>query len=316
MIQRNSSPPASIIGVCPVVETPFHDSGDSDASALGELVEHLARIGAASVMYAGFASEMHKLRDEERDELTNLVIARGHARGISVVASVSDASTDAAAARAARYAAWGADFVNILPPMEAASDPRAASAHVRAVLAAVHPAPVILQLAPGSVLDVAAVAGVAEAAPNLVQVKVETRPASSFIAGLGEAAPRLTCLVGSAGVDLPAAVRGGAVGVQPGCSAAEIYLRYWRLWSAGDSASADALHARLRPYITYWMQDVELIVAAEKRISHLRGLIPTDVCRDPARHLTREELAMVDRFLEEFEVELRTAHHSANEPSA
>jgi len=122
--------------------------------------------------------------------------------------------------------------------------------------------------------------------------------------------------VGSGGVDLPGAVRQGAVGVQPGCSAAELYLRFWRLWSAGDGEAADALHRRMHPYLSYWMQDLELIVAAEKRISFLRGLIPSDVCRAPARVLTTKELEMVDRFLADFSAELGSDHHSANEPSS
>jgi hypothetical protein len=71
----------------------------------------------------------------------------------------------------------------------------------------------------------------------------------------------------------------------------------------------------MHPYLSYWMQDVELIVAAEKRVSFLRGLIPTDVCRAPARALSSDELTMIDGFLEEFRIELSDDHHSAKEPS-
>jgi 4-hydroxy-tetrahydrodipicolinate synthase len=210
-------------------------------------------------------------------------------------------------------------MINILPPAAPASDHATSREHVTAILSAVQPTPAIVQLIPaaaGATLDVAGIAMIAESAPNLFQVKVESRPAGAFIGELRNAAPRLTCLVGSGGVDLPDAVRQGAVGVQPGCSAVEIYLRYWRLWSAGEIAAADALHRRLHPFLVYWMQDVELIVAAEKRISFLRGLIPTDVCRRPARVLTRDDLVLVDRFLDEFSDELGQDHHSANEPSS
>lgn len=319
MTQRNSSAFRFIIGVCPVVETPFRRSGESDSAALGDLVGHLGSIGVEAIMYAGFASEMHKLAEVERDELTRLVIERGHSHGMTVVASVSDASTQTATARATRYAEWGADMINILAPSAAASRTRSSLRHVATILAAVDPMPAILQLAPpqlGSSLDAGSVALLAASAPNLVQIKVETRPPGTLITSLRDHAAHLTCLVGSGGVDLPDAVRHGAVGVQPGCSAAELYLKLWSLWSAGDSKAADALHRRMHPYLAYWMQDVELIVAAEKRISFLRGLIPSDVCRAPARVLTSEELAIVDRFLTEFNAELGPAHHSANEPSS
>lgn len=307
----------SIIGVCPVVETPFRRSGDSDPIALAALVDHLGSIGADTVMYAGLASEMSKLADSERDELTTIVIEHARANGMTVVASVSDAAVPAAAQRAERYAAAGAHFVNVLPPVGA--EDGATRRHVAAVLAAIAPAPAILQLVPGPTragLDAGAVAALADAAPNLVQVKVEMRAPGTFIAALRAAAPHLTCLVGSGGVDLPDAVRHGAVGVQPGCSATELYLRFWRLWIDGDVEGADALHRRMRPFLSLWIQDVELIVAVEKRISLLRGLIPTDVCRSPCRVLTRQDLATVDRFLAEFAAELDSAHHSANEPSS
>jgi hypothetical protein len=39
------------------------------------------------------------------------------------------------------------------------------------------------------------------------------------------------------------------------------------------------------PWLSYWMQSVELIVAAEKEISARRGLIRTAHCRAPAWRL-------------------------------
>lgn len=307
MIHGNPRPSASVVGVCPVVETPFDLSEESDPGALSALVARLGAVGVTSIMYAGLASETHKLADAERDELTQVVIAEGRAQGMTVVASVSDASTITAARRAALYAACGADVINVLAPTEVEPGGPPIANHAAAVLAAVGPTPAILQVLPAHVnagLGVASIAALAESSPNLVQVKVEMHPPAPFIAELQRDAPRLTCLVGRAGVDLPSAVRAGAVGVQPGCSAPELYMTMWRLWSSGDPVAADRLHARLHPFLVYWMQDVELIVAAEKRISFLRGLTPTDVCRSPARTLTSEELSMVDRFLEEFSAEL------------
>jgi dihydrodipicolinate synthase/N-acetylneuraminate lyase len=309
----------SIIGVCPVVETPFFESGESDPGALALLIDRLAHAGVTAVMYAGLASEMDKLAGRERDRLTELVIDRGHRNGMTVVASVSDAQARVAAGRGERYVARGADIINVYPALTTPMEPRAVLAHVAAVLSAIAPTPGILQLVPAHVaagVDAAAIARLSDASPNLVQVKVESRPPGRFITELRELAPRLTCLVGSGGVDLPDAVRTGAVGVQPGCSAVELYLQYWRLWSRGDIRAADLLHRRMRPYLSYWMQDVDLIVAAEKRTSFLRGWIPNDVCRDPARVLSDDEVGMVERFLEEFRTELLEAdHHSANEPS-
>ena len=61
---------------------------------------------------------------------------------------------------------------------------------------------------------------------------------------------------------------------------------------------------RLLPYISYWMLDTELIIAAEKLISVRRGLFADPYCREPAHRLDAEEIRMVDRFLAEFEAML------------
>ena len=105
--------------------------------------------------------------------------------------------------------------------------------------------------------------------------------------------------MGYAGVQMPDVLARGAAGIQPGCSFAEVYVELWRRWRA-DQAGFRALHQRLLPYISYWMQGVELIVKAEKVILKRRGLIASDYCRSPAYALDAVELAQIEQFLDEF----------------
>jgi 4-hydroxy-tetrahydrodipicolinate synthase len=83
-----------------------------------------------------------------------------------------------------------------------------------------------------------------------------------------------------------------------------LYLAIWSAWTEGDEPTAVALHRRLLPYLSYWMQDVELIVAAEKLISTRRGLIGSDHCRAPMRMLDTLERQVIEDFLDEFQQEL------------
>ena len=161
----------------------------------------------------------------------------------------------------------------------------------------------VLYLA-NSALDAPTIAGIARGAANLLQVKVESTPPGALITALSQQEPALGAVVGYAGVQMIDALRRGAVGVQPGCSFAEVYLAIWTLWHSGDQAAAIATHTRLLPYISYWMQGVELLVAAEKSISFKRGIIASARCRAPMRDLDDEENAMIERFLVEFEAEL------------
>lgn len=297
-----------IEGVCPVVETPFTPEGLIDVDSFRVLIRSLAEAGVRNVMYPGFASEFYKLTDQERDELTGVLLDEAHRHDMVVAVSVPDHATVVAVERARRAVGQGADMINILPPHVQSPSGAAVRAHIRAVLAAIGSTPAILQYAPaqtGTALDATVIADLAATNPNLVQVKVESVPPGQLISALREAAPALSCVVGYAGVQLIDALRRGAVGVQPGSSFPEIYLAVWAAWSSGDHEQAAALHARLLPYISYWMQSVELIIAAEKEISARRGILDTAICRAPARDLDAEEHAMIDRFLSEFDDLLR-----------
>jgi 4-hydroxy-tetrahydrodipicolinate synthase len=290
-------------GVCPVLETPFTEDGAVDEESFVRVVDQTLRAGVGSVMFPGFASEFHKLTDAERSRLVDLLLERTTALpGVRAIVSVPDHATRVAVQRAREAVERGADAVNLLPPHFLGPSGPAVRTHVVRVLEAVAPVPVVLQYAPaqtGTALDAASIARIADDAPNLVQVKVESTPPGALISALGEQAPQLTCVVGYAGVQLPDALRRGAVGVQPGCSFVELYQRFWELWD-DDRDAAEDLHRRMLPYLSYWMQSVELIISAEKLVSARRGLVRSAHCRAPQRSLDVEEVRMVDRFLSEF----------------
>lgn len=293
-----------ITGVCPVIETPFTADGDVDFESFDRLIEHLLAVGVRQVMFPGFASEFYKLRDHERAQLAETLIRRFHTvQGTTVVISIPDHATVVAVENARLAVKQGADMINILPPHQFAPSTAAVRAHLEAVLAAIGDTAAILQYAPaqtGTALDAATIAAMAATSPNLVQVKVESAPPGQLISALAAQRPVLGSIVGYAGVQLIDALRRGAAGVQPGCSFPELYLAIWDLWENGDEHEAIELHTRMLPYLSYWMQSVELIVRAEKRISMLRGIIASDHCRAPARELDAEESAMIERFVDEF----------------
>jgi len=71
-----------------------------------------------------------------------------------------------------------------------------------------------------------------------------------------------------------------------------------------DLAGFHRLHGRMLPYLTYWMQNVELIIQVEKTILARRGIIGSDHCRRPGWDLDDRESQQIDRFLAEFSEEL------------
>jgi dihydrodipicolinate synthase/N-acetylneuraminate lyase len=171
------------------------------------------------------------------------------------------------------------------------------------VLDAVAPAPVIVQIAPGltgTSLEVVDLKALAAKHPNLALVKVEAQPSGRMITALAQPPRPLRSTVGYAGIAMMDALTRGAVGVQPGCSFVEVYQEIWAHWESGELEAAEDLHRRLLPFISYWMQNVELIVAAEKVISQERGWIAHSRCRAPAWRLDKSERRQITRFLDTF----------------
>ncbi|WP_370615368.1 dihydrodipicolinate synthase family protein [Mumia sp. Pv 4-285] len=295
---------ALVTGVSPVLEVPFTEEGEIDEIGFARVVDHVISTGVSSMMFPGFASEFYKLTEGERSRLLEILLGRtGPRKDVAAIVAVQDHATVLAAKRARQAVDAGADLINLLPPYLLTPSRRAIVEHVVAVLEAVAPTPVVLQYAPsetGTSLDAGIIAGLAAAHPNLRLVKVESSPPGRLIGELAALDPPLASIEGYAGVQLPDAWRRGAVGTQPGCSFTEIYVRIWSLLESGDVAAGEDLHRRLLPYISYWMLDTELIIAAEKRISYRRGLFASDFCRGPAHQLDAEELRRIEVFLEEF----------------
>jgi dihydrodipicolinate synthase/N-acetylneuraminate lyase len=294
---------AAVRGVCPVLASPFDDNGAIDVDEFARVVGHVLDSGVTSVMWPGFASESYKLSDNELAAMRTCLLEQVRVRGCRAVLSVSRHATRLAVEDAVAAAEAGADAVSVLPPYFLSPSPDAVLEHLRAVLAAVAPLAVIVQYAPSlapAAIDSAGLTRLAAQHQNFRTVKVDTASAGAVITELLAGEPPLEALVGYAGITMIDSLRGGARGVQPGCSFIEIYQRIWQLWTAGDTEEAARLHDRLLPYVTYWMAEMELIIQVEKSISKQRGWIRSDHCRAPGRRLTAAEHATISRFLDEF----------------
>lgn len=296
-------------GVCPVLAVPFADDGALDLDGFASVVDHVLDTDVSSVLLFGFAGEFAKLDDAERGLLLDVLVAHtGDGRGVAAIASVTDHSADVAVRRAQIYAEAGADALNVLPPSFLSPSAAQVADHVAAVCDAVD-LPIVLQHAPaqtGAVLSAEEIVALASAHPNLEAVKVESHPPGRLVERLLElSGGQLTSLVGYAGLQWPDAYLRGAVGVQPGCSAPEVYIEMQRLLDAGSFDGFRTLHQRALPWLTYWMQSVELLVSVEKLVLQRRGIIASARCRRPAYALDHLESAAVDAFLAEFDELLR-----------
>lgn len=292
-----------IHGIVPIVAATFSEAGALDEDSFQSLVRHLLGSGVSALTLFGLASEFYKLAEAERARMQAILLeATATSPTVAGVITITDHSWEVAAARARAAEEQGADALMLLPPFFLGPSEEAILEHLRRVVGAVR-IPVIVQYAPaqtGVRIAPATFLRLHQELPNAAFVKVETQPPGRYLTQLREGSGgSLGALVGYAGVQMPDVLARGACGIQPGCSFTEIYAELWRRWQ-GDQPGFHALHAQLLPYISYWMQGVELIVKAEKVILQRRGIIASDYCRSPAYALDAREHEQIEQFLAAF----------------
>jgi len=292
-----------ISGIVPIVAATFTNSGSLDEDSFQSLIRHLLTTGASALTLFGLATEFYKLTDNDRARMQTLLLAETcQSESAAGIISITDHSWEVACQRAHDAEAQGADGLMILPPYFLGPSEDAILEHLKRVIGSVK-IPVIVQYAPmqtGVRLLPEMFLKLRDALPNADFIKVETQPPGKYVSQLVERSQgTLKSLVGYAGVQMPDVLARGAVGIQPGCSFTEIYMELWRLWQTNKNAFL-VLHNKLLPYISYWMQGVELIVKVEKVILKRRGIIASDYCRSPCYTLDEREQAQIEQFMSDF----------------
>jgi dihydrodipicolinate synthase/N-acetylneuraminate lyase len=288
-----------ITGVCPVLSVPFNENGQVDYESFSHLVEWIVSLDVKNVLMFGIASENIKLNDDERIKLLKTLISARGSSGLQVIASVADHSSDLAVIRAQSYEAIGADYINILPPTYFAPSVDQVLFHISEILESVK-VPVIVQHLPqaGGLEDPSQIVALSKRYKNLVMIKCEAVPPDLTIEKVKELSQdRIKTLVGWGGLSWEAGVRLGAVGVQPGCSLTDLYLWAELALNEGDTLEFQRRLNLFLPTIEKWLKNIELLIAAEKRILMERKIITTDYCRNPTVHISTENYDEISRML-------------------
>ncbi len=307
---RSENPPASaaLAGVFPVVATPFRADGQPDLDDLRRVVAWLVKVGVDGVVFPGVASEVDQLTAPERDHLVRTVgLALGSRAAFVVGASAPTAAAGATFANAGREA--GADAAMVMAPGSLAGDEAGLVRFYREVAEA--GIPIMLQNAPpptGAGLDVALIARVAAAAPQIRYVKEEIMPCGQRIGALlAQAPPNLAGVFGGAGARyLIDELARGAIGTMPACELADVHVALMRAWRGGDRRRARVLYSRSLPLLTF---QAVFRMAMTKEVLHRRGIIQSAGVRALGPRLDAGDHAELTELLAETADLLLPIHH-------
>jgi len=286
---------ASMHGVFPILITPFDEHAQLDEDSLRRLVEFNLAAGVHGLGVA-LGSEIFKLSEAERDQVTRIVVDQARGR-VPVVVNTGAAGTELAVFYSRTAERNGADALMVMPPAFMPAGPDEVREYFRAISDAVG-IPIFIQDTPSAPVSAGLAHQVAEECRWVRYIKVESLPITTRVADMvAQAGDRLVVFGGAGGSYFIEELRRGSAGTMPFCSQPEAFVEVWNLYQRRDERAARALFDRtIAPVNRIAAQTTGIFYQVHKEILRQRGVIRTAKVRSPAPsvdELTRGELQQV-----------------------
>jgi 2-keto-3-deoxy-L-arabinonate dehydratase len=284
-----------VLGIVPVIPTPFDDRQDVDAGALEPLIEFAVRSGVRAVCLPAYGSEFYKLSEGERIELVKAAV-RFAAGRVQVMAQSNHPSPRLAAELARRNEGLGAEVISFALPRQFAYGEDTLLRYAEQVAAAVRVPVLVQDFNPGgSSVGPWFAQRLREAAPNFRYLKLEEASMGPKIHAIGQATNgEVGVLEGWGGMYLIELAGYGLAGAMPGLAMCDLFVKVFEKIQCGDLDGAARIHRSMLPQINLALESMEVFHHCEKRLLAARGLMRSVVVRDPAVEVDEHTAAHID----------------------
>ena len=271
-------------GVFPVVPTIFDDGGGLDLQGQRRCVDFMIDAGSNGLCILANFSEQFVLSDEEREVLTDEILAHVAGR-VPVIVTTTHFGSRICAERSRRAQEAGAAMVMVMPPYHGATI-RVPELGIFEFFRAVSDAvdiPVMIQDAPvsGTPLSAAFLARMAKEIPNVSYFKIETAQAAAKLRQMIELGGDAIegPWDGEEGITLLPDLDAGATGAMTGGGYPDGIRRIVDAHQAGRRDEAAAEYQRWLPLINYENRQCGLLAA--KILMKEGGVIASEAGRHP-----------------------------------
>ena len=288
-------------GVFPILVTPFDEASHIDEASLRSLIDFNLDAGVHGLGVA-LGSEVFKLSEAERDEVTRIVVDQVNGR-VPVVINTGAAGTDLAVHYSRRAQELGADALMVMPPSFLPASPDEVRAYFRALSDAVS-IPIFIQDTSSAPVSAGLAQQIVAESEWVRYIKVESLPTVAKVADMArQVGDALTIFGGAGGNYFIEEMRRGSQGTMPGCSQPESFVKVWNHFQAEDEEAARIVFEReLIPVNRLAGISFATFFHVHKEILRHRGVIRTAKVRDPGSPLdalTRQELQrVIDRVID------------------
>lgn len=272
-----------LLGVLPVIQTPFLADGGVDTASLASEIGWVLDQGVNGIT-TGMVSELLRLTESERRTVAEVVVETTSSRGALSVVSCGAESTVTATQFAVHAQQMGADAIMVNPPLTTQLDDAALVAHFLTIADAIDIG-IVVQDASGYIgrpLSLEMQRDLLDRLGDQVYFKPEASPIGARLSQLRDLTDgRARIIEGTGGAALLDSYRRGVVGTMPG---AEMCWGVQTLWDAlgeGDWDLAYRLSGIMNSLIAL-QGSLDAFVAVEKFLLVRQGVIPTTAVRAPS----------------------------------
>ncbi len=284
-------------GVYPVLPTPFNALKAPDTDGLRTLVRYLIASGVDGMTYPGVASEFAQLSEQERAELTEVVLDEAAGR-VPVIAGVTSGDMAVTLRLAKAAIKGGAVALMIAAP----ADRKTADeqiAYFTQIASELPDVAIMLQNVPppvGAGLDPEVLVQILNAVPAIRYVKEEALPSGQRLSVILAAAPPSLAGVfgGAGGRYITDELRRGACGTMPAIELAEVHVALFKAHRQGNADVVRQLFTRMLPVL-----NIQAVFrwSLTKYVLKKRGLIAQSTQRIAGPTLDAIDEQDVDAFL-------------------
>ena len=273
-----------LLGVVPIIPTPFTLDEQIDENALERLVDFAVAGGVQAACLPAYASEFYKLTDEEKLQVVRIAVACSAGR-IQIIAQSNHPSLKIAIKLAQANVAAGADIISLAVPRIFDLPENSLKEYLSKFLQSIPDTPVLIQdFNPGGPsISVSLINELVADNPNFRYLKLEEPlSAQKFKDIIKITEGKVGLFEGWGGLYMLELIPVGIRGVMPGLAVSDILQRGFHLRKEGEHEKAFDLFEKVMPQIFFSLQNMELFHYAEKELLIARGVLNNSVVRKAA----------------------------------
>ena len=273
-------------GIYPILSMPFDDNDQIDYDDLTNEVEFAIKSGAHGLGIA-LASELYKLTEHERDQVTKLVVSQASNR-VKIVINTGAHATKIAIAQSKIAEELGADSVMIAPSNMISLSTSELYSYFSDISNEIE-IPIFIQDLPNAPVPPDIIVKLSNKFENLCYAKIEVPPTPNrMLKAVGLKPTNLTIFGGLGGNMFLEEMRRGSRGTMPNCAIPDLFRSVWNNYENGNKQEAQQLFDKMGTIMRTISQGSgtsSLIVV--KEILKARGIFKKANVRKPSTQLDK-----------------------------